>query len=73
MVMNWSARALLTWRRVGTSRYLAQLSQDYDIILSNYTLPQFDALGALGILRQCGCDIRIVVTGSISEEVTVGA
>lgn len=63
----------LAWRRVETQAdYLAQLSRDYDIILSDYTLPQFNALGALAILRQRGLAIPfIVVTGSISEEVAV--
>jgi hypothetical protein len=40
---------------MATSRDAAdyrQLSQDYDIILSDSALPQFDALGALGILQQ---------------------
>lgn len=62
-----------TWRRVDTSAdYRAQLSQDYDVILSDYTMPQFNALNALEILRMYGPDIPfIVVTGSISEEVAV--
>src|SRR6266446_5326884 len=62
-----------TWRRVETqAEYQTQLSQHYDIILSDYTLPQFNAPGALEILQQRELDIPfIVVTGSISEEVAV--
>ncbi len=62
-----------TWRRVETqAEYQTQLSQHYDIILSDYSMPQFNALDALEILQQRELDIPfIVVTGSISEEVAV--
>ncbi|NEP00214.1 MAG: PAS domain S-box protein [Symploca sp. SIO2E9] len=58
-----------TWQRVETeSEYLAQLSQDIDVILSDYTMPQFDAPRALELLQEQGLDIPfIVVTGSITE------
>jgi PAS domain S-box-containing protein len=53
--------------------YLSQLeSGEPDLILSDYTLPQLNALRALQLLQETGRDIPfIVVTGSISEEVAV--
>jgi len=60
-------------RRVDTERdYLASLAPTLDVILADYTLPQFDALRALRLLQDRGLDIPfIVVTGTISEEVAV--
>ncbi|MGH2524755.1 MAG: response regulator, partial [Anaerolineales bacterium] len=52
--------------------YLAQLQANPDVILSDYTLPQFGAPRALRLWQERGLDIPfIVVTGSISEEVAV--
>lgn len=61
------------WQRVETEQdYLAHLAPTLDVILADYTLPQFDALRALHLLQKCGLDIPfIVITGSISEEVAV--
>ena len=61
------------WQRVETEAdYLAQLHPNLEIILADYTLPQFDAMRALHLLQESGLDIPfIVVTGSISEEVAV--
>jgi len=54
------------------SGYLGELHPDVDIILSDYSMPQFNALEALHLLQICGWDIPfIVVTGSVSEEVAV--
>jgi PAS domain S-box-containing protein len=48
------------------------LSADFDVILADYNLPQFNALEALRILQEQGLFIPfIVVTGSISEEAAV--
>ena len=62
-----------TWHRVDIeAAYLDHLDQDWDVILADYTLTQFDALGALEVLKERGLDIPfIVVTGSISEEAAV--
>ena len=56
----------LDWTRVDSERdFLASLSEDLDVILSDYSMPQFDALQALNLLQQTGLDIPfIVVTGS---------
>ncbi len=52
--------------------YLVQLENHPDIILSDYSLPQFSALRALALLQSRGLDIPfIIVTGTISEEVAV--
>ncbi len=61
------------WLRVDTEQdYLAHLSPDWDIILADYTLPQFSALRALRLLQERNLDIPfIVITGSISEEAAV--
>jgi PAS domain S-box-containing protein len=61
------------WKRVETEEdFLANLGEDLDVILADYSLPQFDALHALHLLRDRGLEIPfIVVTGRASEEVAV--
>lgn len=52
--------------------YLACLDAGWDVILSDFNLPQFEAMRALQILHERDLDIPlIIVTGSISEEVAV--
>lgn len=52
--------------------FIAELDNNYDIILADYTLPQFNALEALHILQERDVQIPlIVITGSISEEIAV--
>ncbi len=52
--------------------YQTQLELSPDVILADYTLPEFDALRALHLLKARGLDIPfIVVSGNISEEVAV--
>jgi two-component system cell cycle sensor histidine kinase/response regulator CckA len=44
----------------------------FDIVFADHNLPQFDALGALAVLRASGLDIPlIIVSGSIGEETAV--
>jgi signal transduction histidine kinase len=59
------------WIRASTEQeYIAYLHNGLDLILADYTLPQFDALNALRILKARDLDIPfIVVTGTVSEEV----
>jgi DNA-binding NtrC family response regulator len=46
--------------------------EPWEIVLSDYALPGFDAIGALRLLRESGLDLPfIVVSGAISEEVAV--
>ena len=51
-------------------RALAQ--GDWDIVLSDYSMPQFSALQALEIVNESRCDLPfIVVSGTVGEEVAV--
>ncbi|MBK9710138.1 MAG: PAS domain S-box protein [Kouleothrix sp.] len=63
------------WRRVDTeAEYLAALDPALDLILADYSLPQFDALRALELLRARGLDIPfIIVSGTIGEDIAVAA
>jgi signal transduction histidine kinase len=46
----------------------------WDVVLSDYALPAFDALAALAVLQQRGDDVPfIVVSGSVGEDTAVGA
>ncbi|HSB79385.1 MAG TPA: PAS domain S-box protein [Candidatus Methylomirabilis sp.] len=60
----------LAWQRVDTERdYVAQLAVPPDLILADYSLPQFDALTGLRLVLERGLDIPfIIVSGSVSEE-----
>lgn len=61
------------WHNVLTKEdFIAALQAPPDIILADFTLPQFTALDALEILQEHNLDIPfIVVSGTISEEVAV--
>ena len=63
------------WRRVETATdYLAHLQPGLDVILADYSLPQFDALQALQLLRERGADTPfLIVSGNIGEELAVSA
>jgi len=51
------------------AEYVAQLKAKPDVILADYSLPAFDALGALQLMQEAGLDIPfIVLTGAVSEE-----
>jgi signal transduction histidine kinase len=66
----WMSGFAPDWRRVQTATdYLANLDPDLDVILADYSLPQFDALQALHLLQVRNLDIPfIVVTGHIGDE-----
>lgn len=50
----------------------ALASQTFDIVISDYALPHFDAPSALKVLQESGLDIPfIVVSGTIGENVAV--
>jgi PAS domain S-box-containing protein/putative nucleotidyltransferase with HDIG domain len=52
--------------------FLGSLDDSLDIILADYTLPQYNAIEALKDLKERSLDIPVViVTGTISEEVAV--
>ncbi|HTX34871.1 MAG TPA: response regulator [Bryobacteraceae bacterium] len=46
--------------------------QDWDAIIADYHLPQFDAPGALKVLRESGLDLPfLVVSGAVGEDLAV--
>lgn len=61
------------WQRVDTKAdFCACLDSSLDIILSDYSLPQWDALGALQILQESGLDVPfIMISGAVGEELAV--
>ncbi len=61
------------WSRVESrDEYLQSLTERPDVILADYTLPRFDALAALRLLKERKLDIPfLVVTGTIGEESAV--
>src|SRR5687767_5165503 len=61
------------WVRVDNEQaYLEHLNSHVDLILADYTLPQFSALRALEQVQARNLDIPlIVVTGTVSEDVAV--
>lgn len=53
---------------------IALETQDWDVILADYKLPQFSALEALKLLKETGIDTPfIIISGSIGEESAVKA
>jgi len=58
------------WQRVDTEAdFLAHLDQELDVILADYSLPQFDAQQALEHLKTRGLNVPfIIVSGCIGEE-----
>jgi PAS domain S-box-containing protein len=58
------------WERVDTERdYLMRLDGDLDLIISDYTMPQFNGLRALDLMRDRGFQIPfIIVSGTLGEE-----
>ncbi|HQT95310.1 MAG TPA: response regulator, partial [Thermoanaerobaculaceae bacterium] len=64
---------VLEWLRVDTeAAYTAALERPPEVILSDYSMPGFQAPRALEIVQARQLDIPfIVVTGSINEEVAV--
>jgi PAS domain S-box-containing protein len=62
--------AEMTWSKDQFEKKLE--SNNWDIILCDYDMPQFDAFDALNVLRNKSIDIPlIVISGSISEELAV--
>ncbi len=48
--------------------------QEWDIVISDYILPNFSGLAALTLLRESGLDLPfIIVSGNIGEDIAVGA
>lgn len=66
----------VTHERVETAEELrAALARGaWDLVLSDYNLPQFNAVDALAVVRASGLDLPfIVVSGTVGEETAVAA
>jgi two-component system cell cycle sensor histidine kinase/response regulator CckA len=63
------------WIRVQTADAMqAALEQKWDVVLSDYSLPEFTGPAALALLQASGRDLPfIMVSGTIGEEAAVGA
>jgi PAS domain S-box-containing protein len=63
------------WERVETEKgFLEKLQGDFDIILSDFSMPQFDGMRALRLLKERGAQIPfILVSGTMGEETAVAA
>src|SRR5258707_866098 len=63
------------WNVVDTAaEYVAALRPGLDIILSDYTMPEFSGLRALELLRESGLEIPLIlISGAIGEETAVAA
>ncbi len=62
--------------RVETPEMMADalISKDWDMIISDYTLPRFSGLAALKLFQQKGLDLPfIIVSGKIGEDIAVRA
>src|ERR671933_763016 len=62
--------------RVETSEAMraALATKEWDVILCDYTMPYFNALSALAVLKETGLDIPlIIISGTVGEEVAVEA
>jgi PAS domain S-box-containing protein len=66
----------VTSRRVDTATAMsdALAAGPWDVVLSDYSMPQFSATAALALLRQSGYDTPfIIVSGTIGEETAIQA
>ena len=66
----------LTCERVDTAGALqaALVKQPWDIVISDYSMPHFDAPAALRLLQESGLDVPfIIVSGAIGEDTAVAA
>jgi PAS domain S-box-containing protein len=65
-----------TYLRVENSEdmWAALKGRDWDLIISDYVMPQFSGPAALKLLHESGCDVPIIiVSGHIGEDIAVAA
>src|SRR5205807_1877565 len=63
-----------SWQRVETAEAMrdALAEGPWEVVLWDYTLPGFEAMAALALLKQTSADLPfIVVSGTIGEELAV--
>ncbi len=66
----------ITWERVQSAQELrtALNHRTWDIVLSDYSMPQFNAIDALKIIKETDPDLPcIIISGTIGEETAVTA
>jgi two-component system phosphate regulon sensor histidine kinase PhoR len=66
----------VSFKRVETAKTMRNVLQEHswDVILSDYRMPEFDGLEALKVLKESGIDLPfIIVSGTIGEELAVEA
>jgi PAS domain S-box-containing protein len=66
----------LTYERADTAAAMnaALDKQAWDIIIADYTMPEFSGLAALALMKQRGLDLPfLIVSGSIGEDIAVTA
>ncbi len=64
----------LVYEQVDTNEAMASAlaEREWDLVISDYSMPHFSALAALDVLKQSGLDIPfIVLSGNIGEETAV--
>jgi PAS domain S-box-containing protein len=62
--------------RVDTREAMQKALRDrkWDVVISDYVMPRFSGLDALGVLRESGNDLPfIIVSGNIGEDIAVSA
>ncbi len=65
----------ITFEQVETAAQMhaALQKQDWEVVISDYSMPQFDGPAALALLQEMGIDIPfITVSGTVGEETAVG-
>ncbi len=65
----------VTHQRVQTAAAMREaLADSWELVLSDFSMPEFDGYRALDVLAESGLDIPlIIVSGTIGEETAVGA
>lgn len=63
------------WKRVETEAdFLAEISDPPDVILSDFSMPEFDGLRAVRLLRDRGLETPfILISGTVGEDIAVEA
>jgi signal transduction histidine kinase len=63
------------WKRVDNAKDMEQaLLEPWDIVLSDWNMPGFNAKAALGLVKARGIDVPfVIVSGTVEEEIAVEA